>query len=553
MQERLLTVRCCRSFDDHVPDFYLPIRVDTAKVCDALAGEVDKWTPSDPIVIDAPTGSGKTTFIIERILPRIQQIGGNVMILSNRIALNTQLKRRVMRAIDSPQLPLLTDEGVAATSDFGFVRILTYQALPQLINDLDARAWLQNVAYVVCDEAHFFVADALFNENCNYILRLVTSHFCRAVRIYMTATPWGILYPLAEAEEANYHPPVETSSMLTGRAHLPRAGLLYQFPRDYSAYDVRFFNELNELEPEISGKAADKWAIFVESKTKGRDFANRFGEEAVYLDATQKTEKVWDDIVKNERFESQVLVTTSVLDCGVNIHDPTLKNLVICTTDHTFFMQALGRKRRNKNEKITVWVQKPDAKKLWLELTRIQDYLHMVNELEQCRTDDDLNRLARKVWRSQDALVRNLFYLDKHGALRLNHLTHFVLLRRKQFLSDLLTSEDPLYFQRLVYEWLGLTWKETTEAVDNLLGFFKQSAGVVLDEKQQQNLRQLIVAAYVDAGNKEPQPSRIDSLGIGALNNRLQKIGIGLEIFPADGGWLLIQPSVNTLDGGEEQ
>ena len=341
--------------------------------------------------------------------------------------------------------------------------------------------------------------------------------------------------------------------MLTGKAHLPRAGLLYQFPRDYSAYDVRFFNELNELEPEIREKTAEKWAIFVESKTKGRDFANRFGEEAVYLDATQKAGKAWDDIVNNERFEQQVLVTTAVLDCGVNLHDLALKNLVICTTDRTFFMQALGRKRRNKNEKITVWVQKPDTKKLWLELIRIQDYLHMVNELEQCRTDDDINRLVRKIWRSPDTLVRNLFYLDRNGALGLNHLTYFVLLRRKQFLSDLLTSEDPLYFQHLVYDWLGLMWKETTEAVDNLLGFFKQSAGVVLDEKQQQNLRQLIVAAYVDAGNKEPQPSRIDSLGITALNNRLDNIGVGLQIFLANDGWILIRPSAGVLTGGVEQ
>lgn len=553
MQHCDLMVRCHRNYEDHIPDFYLPVPMNATHVCDGLAGEVDKWMPSDPIVIDAPTGSGKTTFVIEHILPRAQQTGENVLILSNRIALNTQMKRRVMIAIDSPQLPLLTDEGVAATSDFGFVRILTYQSLQQFLADSTATEWRKNIAFLICDEAHFFAADTLFNENCSYLLNLVTRHFCHAIRIYMTATPWGILYPLAEAEKTNYHPPVETSSMLTGKAHLPRAGLLYQFPRDYSDYSVRFFDELNELEPKIREKPADKWAIFVDSKSRGRDFAKRFGEEAVYLDATQKTEKVWDDIVNNERFEQQVLVTTAVLDCGVNIHDPALTNLVICTTDRTFFMQALGRKRCGKNEKITVWVQKPDAKKLWLELARIEEYLRMVNELEQCRTDDDLNRLARKVWRSPDALVRNLFYLDRNGALRLNHLTHFVLLRRKQFLSDLLTSEDPLYFQHSVYDWLGLTWKETTEAVDNLLGFFKQSAGVVLDEKQQQNLRQLIVTAYVDAGNKEPQPSRIDSLGIGALNNRLQKIGIGLEIFPADDGWLLIRPSAGVLIGGDEQ
>jgi len=63
---------------------------------------------------------------------------------------------------------------------------------------------------------------------------------------------------------------------------------------------------------------------------------------------SKKEEKgIFLDLVENECFICQVLITTSVLDCGINIKDPSLKNIVIETFDKTSFLQMLGRIRIN--------------------------------------------------------------------------------------------------------------------------------------------------------------------------------------------------------------
>ncbi|GBG56593.1 hypothetical protein SPFL3102_00405 [Sporomusaceae bacterium FL31] len=65
-------------------------------ISDAIAEDyMYKWTPNIPILISAQTGSGKNTFIENVIIKQMVRLSGNVLILSNRIALGRQEKNEL--------------------------------------------------------------------------------------------------------------------------------------------------------------------------------------------------------------------------------------------------------------------------------------------------------------------------------------------------------------------------------------------------------------------------------------------------------------------------
>ena len=131
----------------------------------------------------APTGSGKTSFVYDTLLPDALSKGKNLLLVSNRVALSTQQKRRIMEITHNPALKLLSAEGIKRAEDLGSVRVITYHRLPALCNDAAAAEWISNLGYAVFDEAHFFTSDSVFNENTEYFLRLSCERFCRATFI----------------------------------------------------------------------------------------------------------------------------------------------------------------------------------------------------------------------------------------------------------------------------------------------------------------------------------------------------------------------------------
>ena len=73
--------------------------------------------------------------------------------------------------------------------------------------------------------------------------------------------------------------------------------------------------------------------------------------EISYLDAdTDEDNLVKQQIERNSKFEGKVLITTKVLDNGVNLKDKDLKHIVLMTTEKTEFIQMYGRKRYAEGE-----------------------------------------------------------------------------------------------------------------------------------------------------------------------------------------------------------
>lgn len=72
----------------------------------AIGDEFQLWSADTPVFIEAPTGTGKTSFVYNSIIPYALSQEKTVLLVSNRIALNEQqqkdLRTRFPDTNDSP-------------------------------------------------------------------------------------------------------------------------------------------------------------------------------------------------------------------------------------------------------------------------------------------------------------------------------------------------------------------------------------------------------------------------------------------------------------------
>ena len=64
-------------------------------------------------------------------------------------------------------------------------------------------------------------------------------------------------------------------------------------------------------------------------------------------------------LTRRQCFDQKVLISTSVIDNGISIHDGLLKNIVLDFVDYIELIQMLGRKRTYCGEKINLYVKIP--------------------------------------------------------------------------------------------------------------------------------------------------------------------------------------------------
>lgn len=513
-------------------DFYCNHEVQSRSVKDGLMYEVDHWRPECPVLIEAQTGLGKTTFVYDELIPRAVAQKKNVLIISNRIALSVQQKIKLMEMTGDPKLKMLSDLGIQKCEDFGAVRVITYHRLHALLTDKKLIKWRDQLLYVVADEAHFFTSDALFNRYCGAILWDITKCFERAIRVYLTATSWDVLKPLGDAEEANHF---NALGSITGTTMVYRQFHRYIFPFDYSAYSLQFVSKLEDLTTCIQQNRKEKWLVFCNSKDKGKTFATSLGNFADYIDAEVKEEKekkeVWQKLVKDEQFENQVLVTTAVLDCGVNIHDESVKNIVVCADNRTSLLQMVGRKRLAPQEKVRVWIVEPNSQALSARAKKYEKQLELIQQLEYLKTPKKQASFLNRLLENSDPSDNVLFYVSgtqpfgqNKGSLevRKNELAEYAIRRRKAFLDKLTSGKTT--FQKEVTNWFGKTTEDSVDTLERLEEFYQANEEKVISQEQIPILRKLIVDLYRESGYKEPQKTRIGTLGVDALNNRLEKI-----------------------------
>ena len=161
------------------------IKMYKAFVAESIGNQYTEWNARNPVFIDAPTGTRKTTFVYEKIIPEAIEQGRTVLLVSNRIAVSAQQKRKILGLLEAraPEAVLHITENpdkeiVDKLAFFGPVCITTYQGLHGLLHsvedsEINLYEWFGRLKYVVFDEIHFLYSDALFNAGCEYLLKKI--------------------------------------------------------------------------------------------------------------------------------------------------------------------------------------------------------------------------------------------------------------------------------------------------------------------------------------------------------------------------------------------
>lgn len=335
---------------------------------------ISEWRYYTPIFIDSQTGSGKSRFIIDTLIPFMKNRGKRILILCNRVALKKQYKKEVMKKEMPDRVGDYTDQGLDKEHTFGIVDIYSYQELQWLIFN---KNWPEyEYGAVILDECHYFISDSSFNRMTQEVLEQILKMQRLAIRIYLTATPECIFDELFKREcKMNYSliNSITASQRVWGGClgmnsynNFPH-GIMYEFQRDYTYLTPFFFKKREEIVKLISeDKSAAKWLVFVDKKEAGINLMEDLGKMKVnYLDAGLKNnekKEAFENLIQEKTFPQKVLIVTKFLDVGVDLWDSSICNVVIFSNVKTDFLQMIGRKRVKKGETVNLYIHVCDVK-----------------------------------------------------------------------------------------------------------------------------------------------------------------------------------------------
>jgi superfamily II DNA or RNA helicase len=377
-----------------------------------IESDTNKWEPKQAIFISAQTGQGKNYFVEDVLLKYVKELNykhncdHKILILSNRLALQAQIKDRLGYSDYS-------DEDLHNTiiKYRDCVDIMTYQSVLNMSKYLKNKQKTNRSRYtfIICDEAHFFTSDAMFNCDTERILSTIVNVFQDSIRVYMSATPYQCFDYIREAEKD------------------PIA--LYHFTRNYDYLDIKYYSEFEELMKYIVtsvNRNSEKWMIFIDDIDKcesmnvqlvkyGIEMNSPMDGKVFAVSAKSKAILTYREILKKESFVNniKVLITTSVLDNGVNFRD--IDHIVVSDIDKVKCLQMLGRARVNYDANMNPL----DRKTLYIKTANIEYMRRRVHDLER-RVDayHDFDLAFVPTGRFEDGNNYMIYFIKKyyHGS-----------------------------------------------------------------------------------------------------------------------------------------
>ena len=418
---------------------------------DIIGDDYKNWKAGQSVLACTSTGSGKTWFVVNCLLPYAKAQGKHVVYYCNRKFLNMQVQASARKQIYdelgedkedlAPYLHVRTYQHTEHQRDFPNVLEVDENGNRYVIDE-------NEILYYVFDEAMYPVQDASFNSSTQYWYKKASELTRKkAVTVFLTATPEpfylyrktsrdGIKVLFQEfvarysvSENIYYdrwsgylHSPGAEQPALKAFLGDPYAKLFawvqdaytrethwvdhyYAEERSlsvcYDYADTYYFDEIDSLahliaksvkesQKESSEREFDvegAWLVFVRTLEDAKSlrlalktldcssvvissqFTKRYDGKPAKRKNTNK--EIFYKLVDEEYLGTHVLISTSVLDCGVTLHAKNVKNLVICQPNKTSFLQMLGRIRVGEGERINLYIQSypPNDRRICTEIS----------------------------------------------------------------------------------------------------------------------------------------------------------------------------------------
>lgn len=430
---------------------------------DIITPDVLGWQDGDMVFINAPTGSGKTTFILKTLLLMALNLGREILYLSNRQVLHKQLIKEVCELFHISYGDI-KDEKIA---EFPGITFMTYQTLQERLQDNLLFNDNPFYFYVVADEIHYLVEDSAFNPQINRLVEwfpiMRKNTFIAISATIDSALRYLGFYNGGWQEEYEdmyktiyWREPRKLINKLNGQAEFL---YFYHIPAEIGSYKIVVYQTTEDIVEEINqDNSEEKWLVFQANKEKAsKKLVKNVKRPCAFLSADNKEDEIMSEIVENGFFSADVLVTTKVLDNGVSLHDSKITKIVVDTTSETECLQMLGRRRKCESDctPLTLYIPKKSVKYFsWLLHEQI------MLELDIIQTPSET--LMKKMMRSKEIFEICQRYFDiREGRLLLNPIAKDNLERRKRFCERILTAlkKDEYAFVKEQLSWIGQEWE----------------------------------------------------------------------------------------------
>lgn len=424
------------------------------------------WGSDEVVLISTPTGSGKTTFVLQQLWSYARERREHMIFISNRKAITRQVKRKILAMYDFPEERMEETEDVC---EFDFLTVISYQKMEEKL--LRGRfgcigsVLISEVRYVVCDEAHYVLSDALFNARTGGLN--IKLQFGAATRIYMSATLEAVRDYILKKEG------IQANSMTEPQQYiniLKKEKKVHEFfaPINYKYIRPWFISNLKEIVDAINREweqgVPDRWLIWVTNKTEGQAIKRSLKCTSCFLMSessagmTNESMETWRSISACECFEQKVLLCTKVLDCGVTLRDSLLKNMVVTATDQVEFIQMLGRKRMSDaNEQLNLFIL-PRSKAFFMNQLNFQ--LKPKREIMRAFRKGGESGLLLWMLENDTDFAKQGTILAKPGMrFVINEATEYVVQKRIDWVYDMLAeleADGDNAFLRRQLDWMGL-------------------------------------------------------------------------------------------------
>lgn len=530
-------------------------------ITEKIGNEYEKWEKGDIVFMKAATGAGKTHFILHTLLGYAARRRQYILYLVNRRILKMQLEAEIS------ELPF---------DQQGYIKVELYQTLEARIRE-GANIWNESgYTYIICDEAHYFSSDALFNTGTELGYLWIRLQGDNSVRVYISATLNLLVEARIKEDEEKkkylcsriYNFPSRVINVYQIKAHNQWT---YSGEVDYSYLECHIIDDISEVAEEVS-KSKEKWLIFVDSIDRGKNLykeVSRYLEnpekgkssEVLFLSADykEKSDEVFEvkNIAKEKKQCTRILICTSVMDNGISLNDFELRNLVVEADTQDEFIQMIGRKR-NVGEKTKLYLVNKSAmeierrlhkicelKKLCVEYltyfnpikdkfasTRDYDSLEELNKEEQNAVWHQHSWALKKLVQERNSAVQQIFY-TVNGWLCLNFFSKERIEYLERFYRNLQMElkEDDFALVKKQLSWLGKSSEEAElfieqekktqyeKSWEKVNSCFESIVGKNMDEKEFINMKMFLKD---DLKDMVEQKKDIDGASI-ILSNLLKK------------------------------
>ena len=464
------------------------IKLNVQYVTDVIGEEYKKWNKGDIIKIKTQTGSGKSYFIKNTLIPYIDEINNlkifnefKVLILTNRIALSRQTKNDLLKKYNM-QIPSNL-KNLDDIKQIKNITLMNYQSLNECIMN-ESNFNVNYYDYIICDEIQYIFEDSFTGNTELALNELIYKSNKESIKIFMSAT-------MEQLDNM-----INKSNCRTWE---------YDTNRDYSYLIPHTYSKQEQLIKQINGdKSKDKWLIFVASIQKGKDLLKELQEkniDAVMIYKGRRDKKSRDEfnnIITKEKFSCKVLITTKLLDNGVNIMDDKVKNIVVNSWSRENLIQSIGRirfKSLKEAYNINLYLDEKTHKQVWGKLNAIDKTLKHFELLIA-----DKNEFNKK-FRNKLNKLPNGIHLDKNNQFIFDKVTYANLLKTKIEMTNLEKDFDSISYINKQLSWLGINDKEiirleeiqAKQTNDGIEEYVLSLLNKPLNKEQQEELTNIII------------------------------------------------------------